>query len=487
MRSHLRARLPILIITVFLFTLTSIGQEETTAPNVTIHVVQRGENLFRIALNYGLTTEAVAAANGITDVSNIQVGQRLIIPIDAPAETASTSETLEHIVQPGDSLGSIAEAYDLSVDFIAERNGITDPDSIYVGQVLYFDVLPVETAAVNTDTNGSSESADTTPFIHVIEQGETLFRIATNYNLTVAELQLANNISDPTMIYAGQQLIIPGVEAPRITIDLPEGVSEFNIKPLQFTEGKTGSFRMTTAKAATVTGQFLGRNLTIMSDPAGLSHTSIMPIPLFTEAGVYTLTVDLQFQDGTTANISVNIQILAGNYGTQFITLPDDKLPLLTPAVEDNEFNILQTVTSIVTPQKYFSGAMSLPAAAVMNSPYGAIRSYNGGSFDRFHSGADFAGAPGTPILAAAPGQVVLSDTLHIRGNSVVIDHGWGVYTNYSHMTERYVQIGDFVTTGQVIGTVGNTGRATGAHLHWEMWIEGIPVDPMQWVTEIFP
>jgi len=212
-----------------------------------------------------------------------------------------------------------------------------------------------------------------------------------------------------------------------------------------------------------------------------------IPIPIFTEAGIYPIEITLTSSTGEIAQISFNIQVVSGGYGSQYITLPEDKVPLLAPGVEQNEMAILTTVTSSFTNERYYQGTMSLPAAAAMNAPYGTRRSYNGGAFDHYHNGADFAGAPGTPVYAAAPGQVVLADTLNIRGISVVIDHGWGVYTNYSHMAERYVNIGDFVQTGQPIGAVGNTGRATGAHLHWELWVNGIPVDPMQWVWQTFP
>jgi murein DD-endopeptidase MepM/ murein hydrolase activator NlpD len=68
-----------------------------------------------------------------------------------------------------------------------------------------------------------------------------------------------------------------------------------------------------------------------------------------------------------------------------------------------------------------------------------------------------------------------------------MIDHGWGVYTLYGHMSQRNVNLGDFVEAGQVIGLVGTTGRSTGAHLHWELWVDGVPVDPMQWVYQAFP
>jgi murein DD-endopeptidase MepM/ murein hydrolase activator NlpD len=129
---------------------------------------------------------------------------------------------------------------------------------------------------------------------------------------------------------------------------------------------------------------------------------------------------------------------------------------------------------------------MGLPAAAAIVSPFGRKRAYDGGAFDHFHSGTDFGGASGTPILAAASGYVVFVGPLNVRGNATIIDHGWGVFTGYWHQTEQYVQVGDFVSAGQVLGTIGSTGRVTGPHLHWELWVNGVPVDPMQWVQQSF-
>ncbi|MDX1994859.1 MAG: M23 family metallopeptidase [bacterium] len=206
-----------------------------------------------------------------------------------------------------------------------------------------------------------------------------------------------------------------------------------------------------------------------------------------TEAGIYPLELSITPDGGQSLVWSINIQVQTGQYGTQYITLPEDRANLLAPAVEENELNLLRAVTTGFNAERYFDGPMGLPAAAVMNSPFGVSRAYNGGPVDRYHNGADFAGAPGSPVLAAAPGRVVLADSLYIRGNTLMIDHGWGVYTVYAHLSERYVNLGDFVSTGQRIGAVGSTGRATGAHLHWEVWVNGVAVDPMQWVREAFP
>ncbi|RMG70273.1 MAG: LysM peptidoglycan-binding domain-containing protein [Chloroflexi bacterium] len=470
---HLLAK-PLIIMMLLLFTTTTLGQSEVPPddPNIIIHIVQRGENLFRIALNYGLTTEQVAQANNITDPGNIFVGQRLIIPFNELAIVQQPPET--HIVQPGETLQRIADLYGLTIDTLIQLNGIENPNRIYVGQVLQISGEAVEPDFIET--------------IHIVQSGESLSGIARQYGVALADIQQVNDIVNPSRIYVGQQLIIPGIHPTNTTAaELPDFVTSLNLRPLSFVEGQTGLIRLTTQTPANVTSSFLNRSQVVISQENNTVHLMFIPIPIFTEAGIYPIEITLTSSTGEIAQISFNIQVVSGGYGSQYITLPEDKVPLLAPGVEQNEMAILTTVTSSFTNERYYQGTMSLPAAAAMNAPYGTRRSYNGGAFDHYHNGADFAGAPGTPVYAAAPGQVVLADTLNIRGISVVIDHGWGVYTNYSHMAERYVNIGDFVQTGQPIGAVGNTGRATGAHLHWELWVNGIPVDPMQWVWQTFP
>ena len=92
-----------------------------------------------------------------------------------------------------------------------------------------------------------------------------------------------------------------------------------------------------------------------------------------------------------------------------------------------------------------------------------------------------------TPIYAPAPGVVVWAGPLQVRGNTTIIDHGWGVYTGYWHQAGILVQTGEQVETGQEIGSIGSTGLVTGAHLHWELWVSGVQVDPLQWAREVMP
>jgi murein DD-endopeptidase MepM/ murein hydrolase activator NlpD len=82
---------------------------------------------------------------------------------------------------------------------------------------------------------------------------------------------------------------------------------------------------------------------------------------------------------------------------------------------------------------------------------------------------------------------VAFSDLLELRGGVIIIDHGRGVMTGYYHLSERLVNVGDTVTAGQPIGRVGSTGLSSGAHLHWDLRIMDVPVDPLPWTQQVFP
>jgi len=116
------------------------------------------------------------------------------------------------------------------------------------------------------------------------------------------------------------------------------------------------------------------------------------------------------------------------------------------------------------------------------SDPFGSRRTYGGGGSVSAHAGEDFSATTGTPVYAPAAGTVLLAEKLLVRGNAVILDHGEGVVTGYWHLDELAVERGERVEAGQVLGAVGTTGLSTGAHLHWELRIRGVAVDPMQWV-----
>jgi murein DD-endopeptidase MepM/ murein hydrolase activator NlpD len=144
-----------------------------------------------------------------------------------------------------------------------------------------------------------------------------------------------------------------------------------------------------------------------------------------------------------------------------------------------------------VTPEKYWNNGFLIPVDPVFancySSRFGNRRSYNGGEYKYFHTGLDFCGQVGDPIYAAAPGRVVFTGPLTVRGNATMIDHGEGVYSAYMHQSEILVNEGDYVEAGQLIGRVGNTGRVEGPHLHFEVLVGDVQVDPIAWLNGDFP
>jgi murein DD-endopeptidase MepM/ murein hydrolase activator NlpD len=126
------------------------------------------------------------------------------------------------------------------------------------------------------------------------------------------------------------------------------------------------------------------------------------------------------------------------------------------------------------------AGHFQLPIpGAALGSPYGVRVDPLTGAIG-FHPGIDFEAPAGTPIHAAADGVVVIAGDCGGYGNCVVIDHGTSLATVYAHQSTLLTQAGDRVTTGQIIGLVGSTGQSTGPHLHFEVRLHGIPIDPVQ-------
>lgn len=155
-----------------------------------------------------------------------------------------------------------------------------------------------------------------------------------------------------------------------------------------------------------------------------------------------------------------------------FVNPPASELPRI-----QREREQVEKLWETWTPEKLWEGAFEAPVPEPANSAFGT-RSILNGEPRSPHGGADFPSPAGTPIKAPNGGRVVLADALYYTGNTVVVDHGLGLYSLFAHMTEMRVHIGDAVKTGDVLGTVGSTGRVTGPHLHWAVRLDGARVDP---------
>ena len=214
-----------IVIAMLAFSFTPVFAQEATT-----HIVQSGENLFRIALRYGIDMNELAAANGITDPTRIFAGQELIIPGIAAPDSSDVIENplvaaapVVHVVQRGEYLGQIAQAYNVTVDQILTANNIANPNTIYPGQELQIwtsDISAVEQPAqpVEASNPAPEEVVEVIPtpavtqesVTHTVAPGEHLSMIARRYGVSWTSIAEANGITNPNHIYAGMQLTIPG-------------------------------------------------------------------------------------------------------------------------------------------------------------------------------------------------------------------------------------------------------------------------------------
>jgi len=136
-------------------------------------------------------------------------------------------------------------------------------------------------------------------------------------------------------------------------------------------------------------------------------------------------------------------------------------------------------IYNTTTETLYISDKFIYPLETKITSDFGKKRVYNG-SLKSYHSGTDYRAKVGTKIKAINNGKVVIAKNRFYAGNSIVLDHGNGIYSGYYHLSKMNYKEGDLVKKGDIIGLSGSTGRVTGPHLHFSFRIHGIQVDPLQ-------
>ena len=198
--------------------------------------------------------------------------------------------------------------------------------------------------------------------------------------------------------------------------------------------------------------------------------------------GKYDLSLKIERANSAPIACKMVISVAAGKFAVEKLTVapkfvepnPEDT----KRAKEDGER--LRAIYTTATPEKLWQGAFRNPLPGIHTAKNFGRRRVLNGEPSSPHSGVDIPALAGTPIHASQRGRVVLADELYFPGNTVVIDHGLGVYTFYGHMSAIGVHVGDVVAAGAVIGRVGATGRATGPHLHWGLTVDDSRVNALQ-------
>ncbi len=293
--------------------------------------------------------------------------------------------------------------------------------------------------------------------VHVVKPGETLYSLARRYGTSVEALAALNGLSDPNRIRAGQKLVIPRPE------DWPRG---FSLSPYPLVQGRPVWVRVPNgARKVRLDG---------VAAPV-LGGRALLPVGATAAPGLHGL-----FLDGR----RVPVAVVPGGYGTRDLTLKGEKAGLFDRAqIRRERARILAACPSAAGPARWREPWQSPVPGAPVSAPFGERRRYNGRP-GGYHAGMDLAAPAGAPVLAPAPGRVVLAEAFAVRGKTVVLAHGRGVCSILQHLSRIGVSPGESVRPGKPVGAVGSTGLSTGPHLHFEVRVLGVPQDPRAFLEE---
>ena len=434
-----------------------------------VYIVQPGDTLWTIARNLHVFYDDLLTTNGITSESSIIPGTQLVVP--GMGDLSGVLSTVR--VPYGESLQSISKRYQVSETDLIKINRLTSPVELYVG--------------VSVVLVGEKESIDQAGKRAALSPEQSSLELAVQENLNPWTMITSNYKKGEWDLIPGEVVFVPGTGSTGPGA-LPEEISMISYAPKSFVQGHTSVMKVNAPQDSTVAGALDEYPLNFFPKDEG-TYLALQGLHAKESLGLKPLSISGTLPDGTPFAHTQMIQVSAGGYPYEEIL----NVPMETVSIEINneETAKLEEIANPATANKFWDDDFRPPVPPELSgayvSYYGNRRSFNGSGYFYYHSGIDFYSAMGGDILAPAPGKVVYTGQLPIHGNTTMINHGWGVYTLYAHQSEYMVSVGDKLNTGDLVGRVGSTGRSSGPHLHWEVWVGGIPVDPLEWLTVSFP
>jgi murein DD-endopeptidase MepM/ murein hydrolase activator NlpD len=208
--------------------------------------------------------------------------------------------------------------------------------------------------------------------------------------------------------------------------------------------------------------------------------TGILGVDLDAKPGKHPTDAVFTMEDGRVENREVVIEVEPKKYPTTELKVADKYVELSKPDLARalREEKETKSIFAKITPAPLWDRGFTVPIPGeTTGTNFGHRRVFNGEPRAP-HAGADLHAQTGTPIHAANGGRVVLAKNLFFTGNTVILDHGLGIYSLYAHLSRIDVKVGRMVSNGELLGLSGATGRVTGPHLHWGMMVQGARVDP---------
>lgn len=259
---------------------------------------------------------------------------------------------------------------------------------------------------------------------------------------------------------------------------------QVELDPAVVQEGHTASITVRVNHPGSVFVQ-VGNTSVPMTQVAEGVHAGFVGVGAVAGAGTYPISVKVVAADGRSARLDTTLTSVVGAFETEQLVFEPSTEALLATDIAQPEYERVTAIFADSVLQVLWDTPFAWPREDRLTSLFGTRRAY-GAVLSSYHAGLDIAGLVGEPVNAAASGTVVLAEELQVRGKAVIIDHGAGVMSGYFHMSEIAVHVGDLVSGEQLLGKVGATGLVTGSHLHWEMRVGGVAVDPLEWLDRSF-
>jgi len=238
---------------------------------------------------------------------------------------------------------------------------------------------------------------------------------------------------------------------------------------------KLGETLRITCPAEFTTAKLNDRSTKLFLQSNGRSF-GLMPISVKDKPGLFSIAISVG-EAGKSQSLPVTIRNTV--FPSQNVKLSPEIEALHSTA---DEMNLLTAFKEAISDSRSWRDPLSPPVSGCMTSPFGVKRLHNGKPTGEYHGGVDQRTPEGEPIRAVAAGTVTFAKQFNVLGNAVGIDHGQGLESMYLHMSRLVVASGAVVQRGDILGYAGSTGRSTGPHLHWVLYVNGVNVNPAQWI-----
>ena len=466
------------LLLLFIFSLSFYSFADNNDEFIT-HKVTKGDTLWSISKQYNISLELILALNNVKDKDTLSIGQIIKIPQD----NLSTADYSMHIVKKGETLWSIAQKYNLSVDLIFATNNIANSELISIGQEMK---IPSHKNAVaetnifnqavidqkNNDINNNvSQLENAEPIVYTVKAGDNLWNISRKYGVSVEVIISVNNLKEKDLLSLGQKLEIPGVgggisdsnqkqEPTIVTYIVVKGDTLWSIS--QRYDVKMSSI-ISVNNLKEISRLSIGQklklpitNMDIAKAEGYDQEAAAEEIIYYVKKGESLWSISREYNVKLESIIAANSITDASKISAgQQLRIPN------VPGARSNICNFIWPVRGRIT------------------SPYG-MRVISGRK--DFHAGIDIGGPTGTNIVAAESGRVSYAGYMRGFGNVIILSHDGGYSTVYGHNSVNLVKKGQYVNKGSIIGKVGRTGNATGSHLHFEIRLGGNPVNPLSYL-----